>query len=48
VTNFLLHLVGPDGRLRINDDDEIIRATNATGLPGASRAGAAVPAAPKS
>jgi NAD(P) transhydrogenase subunit alpha len=47
MTNFLLHLMGTDGRLRLNDDDEIIRATQATPLPGASRGAAAPTTAPK-
>jgi NAD(P) transhydrogenase subunit alpha len=31
ITNFLLHLVGPDGKLRMVADDEIVRTTLATG-----------------
>ncbi|MEW5796697.1 MAG: NAD(P) transhydrogenase subunit alpha [Candidatus Zixiibacteriota bacterium] len=36
ITNFLLHLVDDSGRLKLDSDDEIIRATVATPSPGDS------------
>lgn len=37
ITNFLLHLIGTDGKPRLGDDDEIIRGTAATGRGESSR-----------
>jgi len=40
ITNFLLHLVDKDGKIRLDDDDEIIKATRATLKPAISEAAA--------
>ncbi|OGC94254.1 MAG: NAD(P) transhydrogenase subunit alpha [candidate division Zixibacteria bacterium RBG_16_53_22] len=40
ITNFLLHLVDKDGKIRLDDDDEIIQAARATVRPAISEAAA--------
>jgi len=47
LANFLLYLIGEDGKLRLNSDDEIIRATNATSPARLSNSGT-TPSAPSS
>ena len=46
ITNFLLHLMGNDGQLQLDSDDEIIRGSMATPRPASANAGITAPSAP--